>query len=188
VSSYGYVCVPHTPCRCNFEELSTIVASALYLLYWYKSTNTDAAGTHFTCYMQMQLRGAVNDRRIPPAPQALAAGTHFTCYTGTRVQILTYCWRSRWRTRQVRSLLAFAGTKSTNSDAAGEQLCVNSLATVRLWKSSLLALLVQKYKLWRCRRAAVLQQSSCRSRRQTRHLQPVPVRRYSIYLLLLFFK
>ncbi len=40
---------------------------SVYLLYWYKSANTDA--TSF-CWRS-------------------AAGTHFTCFTGTRVQILT---------------------------------------------------------------------------------------------------
>jgi hypothetical protein len=44
---------------------------SVYLLYWYKSTNTDAAAR----------------RRLPRTFNC--GGTQFTCFTGTKVQILT---------------------------------------------------------------------------------------------------
>ena len=61
---------------------------AVYLLYWYKSTNTDT-------------RGAPDSRPLSPTKASARSrarlawrdggrpGTHFTCFTGTKVQILT---------------------------------------------------------------------------------------------------
>ncbi len=77
---------------------------ALYLLYWYKSTNTDAMwrcvrlmppspslGMHFTGTRVQILTGTRVQilRCVRLMPPTLLLGTHFTCFTGTRVQILT---------------------------------------------------------------------------------------------------
>jgi hypothetical protein len=52
------------------------VLHSVYLLYWYKSTNTDAEGAAGTAlYDSMMLAG-------------FNVGTHFTCFTGTNVLAL----------------------------------------------------------------------------------------------------
>ena len=47
---------------------------SVYLLYWYKSANTDAAGR--------EVCAGVTVEEVP-------IGTQFTCFTSTEVQILT---------------------------------------------------------------------------------------------------
>ena len=91
-------------CRCS-----------VYLLFWYKSTNTDAsddlldailARTHYSVYLLSwhkstntdasdDLLDAIlarthcpNERRAPQRPAA-AAGAQFTCCTSTKARILT---------------------------------------------------------------------------------------------------
>jgi hypothetical protein len=75
---------------------NTRLAASVYLLYWYKSTNTDAEGA----------AAASNARAIQDMSAtyftrsqwlAVATGTQFSCFTGTKVQILTL--RGGLRTR-----------------------------------------------------------------------------------------
>jgi hypothetical protein len=75
-------------CRCS-----------VYLLYWYKSTNTDAdAGAQFTCFTSTKVRiltqklqglEAVNGR-LRALEHLRFRCTYFTCFTSTKVQILTH--------------------------------------------------------------------------------------------------
>ena len=51
---------------------------SLYLLYWYKSTNTDVPDDERAGFLCARA-----------ADDAHAAGTPFTCFAGTKVQILT---------------------------------------------------------------------------------------------------
>jgi hypothetical protein len=53
----------------------------LYWLYWYTSTNTDAAQT----VLQQAAAGA----GVPREADGAGLTTHFTCFTSTKVQILT---------------------------------------------------------------------------------------------------
>jgi hypothetical protein len=91
---------------------------SVYLLYWYKSTDTDARcscmkstgarGSHpmarrgTPIYLLYWYKSTNTDALLPAAthptsspPQAkrpaCTAGTQFTCFTGTKVQILTHC-------------------------------------------------------------------------------------------------
>jgi hypothetical protein len=119
---------------------------SVYLLYWYKSTHTDAA------------RGGA------------ATGTQFTSFTGTKVQILTLQDQAQ---QQEAAATSPAGThftcfywyKSTHTDAEGRRVRQQTLAELRqtaasgkrgtrysvlYWYKStgtkVLALLVQEYK------------------------------------------
>jgi hypothetical protein len=49
---------------------------SVYLLYWYKSTNTDV--------LRLRLR------QLQYRPKRQLTGTQFTCFTGTKVRILTH--------------------------------------------------------------------------------------------------
>jgi hypothetical protein len=63
---------PVYPCNSRSDASSDACRYAACLLYWYKSTNTDA------------MEGC-------PARLVLPSGAQFACFTGTKVQTLTQC-------------------------------------------------------------------------------------------------
>jgi hypothetical protein len=90
------------------------------LLYWYKSTNTDAEGASVTCFTgtkvpTLTLKAVQLDPRYVPALLTYGVllcqldrfGTRFSRFTGTKVQILAQ-----------KALLADAETCFTSTKAA----------------------------------------------------------------------
>ncbi len=80
-----------------------------YLLYWYKSTNTDAA----RCIADMLLQAGDEILVLAEDDDSYTCndGTHFTCFTGTKVHILTL--RSEQAPPRVLILLALLVQKYT---------------------------------------------------------------------------
>ena len=80
---------------------------SFYLLYWYKSTNTDAEGTRawqqsalYSIYLLYSYKSANTDAEGGAwqniefnfkflVDASMAAGTQFSCFTSTTVQIVT---------------------------------------------------------------------------------------------------
>ena len=91
----GIARVLGTPGRCE-----------VYLLYWYKSTNTD--------------RPLNQQRRAPP--RACNTGAQFTCFTSTKVQILTQktflAARRRAPPRACNTLGGGGGSSTTEAEGA----------------------------------------------------------------------
>jgi hypothetical protein len=83
------------------------VRYAVYLLYWHKGTNSDAAGEQETeARRQLAVVRASWEEQAAGAARAGAAhalaldalreGAQFACFTGTKVEILTQRMLLRW--------------------------------------------------------------------------------------------
>jgi len=92
---------------------------SLYSVYWYTSTNTDAARRSL---MGVAWLPKPDDLDFEGNPLAVALlGSQFTCFTGTKVQILTLRHASHimWRTQyHIFSVYLLYWRKSTNTEAA----------------------------------------------------------------------
>jgi hypothetical protein len=63
---------------------------SVYLLYWYKSTNTDTALSIYLLYWYKSTNAdAPLLLHLPPARFSRSCCSQFACFTGTKVQILT---------------------------------------------------------------------------------------------------
>ncbi len=73
------------------------------MLFWYKSTNTDAEVAQ-----RLRNEGGVFGM---PVPAVVEQGTQFTCFTGTKVQILTQMWGGPGARYPLSQFTCFTGTK-----------------------------------------------------------------------------
>ena len=74
-------------------QLSSSLWYSVYLLYWYKSTNSDAEGGGRSAaagfFSGLGIVYELNDYTADGTIADYIAGAQFTCFTGTKAQILT---------------------------------------------------------------------------------------------------
>jgi hypothetical protein len=105
--------------KCGRRNVRKRLRYSVYLLYWYKSTNTDAA--------QMQkgrghTLGGWGAKKCVERPQ-IQKGTQVPCFTDTKVQILTlymYICRLKQRLRGVSTCDGGAGVDGRSAESRGK--------------------------------------------------------------------
>jgi hypothetical protein len=114
------------------QKLYLRLRYSVYLLYWYKRTDTDAARSSGEWVSQMRERSSCGRTR--------GSGTHFTCFTGTNVQILAVFGERKMLVSQYICDASVSVCMSTIYAHLARGL-VRKAQVLRL-----LALMVQKYK------------------------------------------
>ena len=96
--------------RARKQALSLL--ASVYLLYWYNSTNTDAAGASRRC--ESTWRSGSSTRATRSSCMRLGTRfTGFTCFTSTNVAASSYTRRRGSSTRATRSSCMRLGTRFT---------------------------------------------------------------------------